>query len=188
MRRGVGARLGAAVAVLVVVALGAADAGLSINSSAPPAPHADDLLSKAERVASKAESFVKANQRLLSAVGGSVLLLHGQVRTRQAKRDDRVPLRVRHFLLGRRATGMLASVGALAIPLCAQCHRTGRRSLAIPARVSAYAYIHVCLAGVFDVDSLHAELSERRAAHRYPRVSNLLLSSCPMAVCRGLCA
>lgn len=78
MRRGVGARLGAAVAVLVVVALGAADAGLSINSSAPPAPHADDLLSKAERVASKAESFVKANQRLLSAVGGSVLLLHGQ--------------------------------------------------------------------------------------------------------------
>lgn len=93
MRRGVGARLGAAVAVLVVVALGAADAGLSINSSAPPAPHADDLLSKAERVASKAESFVKANQRLLSAVGGSVLLLHGQVRTRQAKRDDRVPLR-----------------------------------------------------------------------------------------------
>ncbi len=80
MRRGASARLGAAAAVLLVT-LGAADAGMSINSSAAPAPHADDLLSKAERVASKAESFVKANQRLLSAVGGSVLLLHGQVRT-----------------------------------------------------------------------------------------------------------
>ena len=75
-------RLGRLVTALVVLC-GTADAlNLSFSStpafSAAPSRKAEDLLGKAEKLASDVEGIVKANQRLLSAVGGTVLLLHGQ--------------------------------------------------------------------------------------------------------------
>ena len=112
-----GSRLGAAVAVLALM-LSAADAGASISSiSAAPSRDADDVLAKCERVASHVDSFVKANQRLLSAVGGSLLLMHGQVRMRhsQTTRPTACDLRMRHFLPGP----VLARVSAHA---CALTH------------------------------------------------------------------
>ena len=42
-----------------------------------PAPK-QDWLGKAEKLSSNAQALVQANQRLLTAIGGSVLLLHGQ--------------------------------------------------------------------------------------------------------------
>ena len=60
---------------------------LSIRSSpvafaspaTPNAKAADDTLAKVEHLVGNVKSLVQANSRLLSAVGASVLLIHGQV-------------------------------------------------------------------------------------------------------------
>lgn len=75
-------RLGCLITALVVLC-GTAEALNLSFASMPPLPastslKAEDLIGKAEKLASNVEGFIKANQRLLSVVVGTVLLLHGQ--------------------------------------------------------------------------------------------------------------
>lgn len=71
-------RLVAALAVLCSTA-DALNPFLAFSAAPAPSQKAEDLLGKAEKLAANVEGIVKANQRLLCAVGGTVLLLHGQV-------------------------------------------------------------------------------------------------------------
>ena len=71
-------RLVAALAVLCSTA-DALNAFLAFSAAPVPSQKAEDLLGKAEKLAANVAGIVKTNQRLLCAVGGTVLLLHGQV-------------------------------------------------------------------------------------------------------------
>ena len=81
-------RRGAALVVALVVFLSFTPGTLALSTAAEASSSPttttksadNDALAKVEKFAKNVESIIKANKRLLSVVGGSLLLAHGQVR------------------------------------------------------------------------------------------------------------